>query len=166
MNKATGPTHSLTLVQPGVEGVNFVQEELVMVGDEYALLGYTPSDPRSVMVFVDRVFYMQGESATATTFVMDGRKLQFSEALSGGEVVVATYNTIDVVAAIPAVEIEFDIPGRDIRVSSAGSLQVLVSNGEVAPETETFSWHDMLPQVHPITGGITYDVVEAISPNQ
>ena len=156
-----GPTHSVTLVQPGVSGVNFVQEELAMVGNEYALLGYTPSDPRSVMIFVDGLFYLQGESATATTFVMDGRKVQFSEALPGaGEVVMASYNTTSVVAAIPSVEIDFDIPGQDIRVSSVGSLQVLVSNGD---DPETFSWHDMIPSVHPITGSITYDVNQTVS---
>ena len=156
-----GPTHSVTLVQPGVSGVNFVQEELVVVEDEYALLGYTPSDPRSVMIFVDGLFCLQGESATAITFVMDGRKVQFSEALPGaGEVVMASYNTTSVVAAIPAVEIEFDIPGQDVRVSSAGSLQVLVSNGD---DPETFSWHDMIPQVHPITGSISYDIDQDVS---
>lgn len=156
-----GPTHEITLVQPGVSGVNFVQEELVMVGNEYALLGYTPSDPRSVQIFVDGVFFLNGAAAAPTNyFDVDGRKVQFSTALSGGEVVMATYNTTSTVAAIPSVEIAFDIPGQDVRVSTAGSLQVLVSNGD---DPETFSWHDLIPSVHPITGGITYDVDQAVS---
>ena len=157
----SGPTHSISISQPGVAGVNFVQELLAMVGDEYALLGYTPTTNRTVMIFVDGAFQLQG-----TAYNIDGRKIQFVVPLIGGEVVTASYNTLNTVASIPAVTIAFDIPGADVRVGSAGNLQILVTNGDADPGPETFSWHDMLPSVHPITGVITYDVDEDVSLNQ
>ena len=158
-----GPTYSVNITQPGVAGVNFVQEELAIVGTEsdgesYALLGYTPTEDQCIQIFKDGLFLLQG-----TDYDVDGRKIAFNDPFGDSpstETARASYNTTAIVASIPAVEIEFDIPGLDVRVSSAGSLQVLVSNGD---DPETFSWHDMLPSVHPITGGITYDVVQAVS---
>ena len=115
MNEATGPSFTAPVTQVTLTGVNFVQEALTMIGNEYALLSYVPLTARCVIIYVDGLFYMQGTHATANTYVVDGRKIQFSSLLAGGETVMAYYYTESDVADIPAVDISFDIPGLEFR---------------------------------------------------
>lgn len=151
-----GPSFQTTIVNHDFDGINHVQEALAMVGDEYALVGYVPASAASVNIFVDGLYQLQG-----VDYIIDGRKIQFVEALAGGETVTASYLTKNVVANIDYVAIAFDIPGQDVRMGSHGSLQVLVSDGEGG-----YVWHDATASRHPITGDITFNVVQDPSPNQ
>lgn len=148
-----GPTVTVTNQTLSLADLNFVQEQLAPVGLSYALLGYVPATPRTVQIFVNGALLIQG-----VHYTIDGRKIQFTADLqAANDVVAACYFTQNAVADIPAVEIAFDIPGQNVRISSAGSLQVLQDDGY---------WHDMIPSTNPITGDFTLEVDQDVSLNQ
>lgn len=152
MESHTGPSVTHTSSEVSLKDMNFVQEQLSPVGLEYALLGYTPVDPRNVMISINGALKLQG-----TDYLIDGRKIQFTPSLmAGNDAVYAAYATASTVATIPAVEIAFDIPGQNVRVGVGGIFQILVDG----------TWYDMTPIADPITGAITFVAEQDASLNQ
>lgn len=147
-----GPTHTNNITEISLKDMAFVQEQLAPVGLTYALLGYTPSDPRSVIISVNGLTQLQG-----VDYNIDGRKIEFTpDLVAGNDKVVAVYYTGSAVADVPAVTIEFDIPGQDVRIGSHGALQILIDG----------TWYDMIPTTDPITGLFSYIPSDVASLNQ
>ena len=155
MNNATGPKYSVEITQQTIEGANFVQEELVIIGTtpdpSYALLGYIPVEPRSVKIYLNGKILIQG-----VDYQIDDRKIAFTASLAESDTIYADYITSADVASIPAVTIDFDIPGQNVRISSSGSLQLFIDN----------AWYDMKPVRDPISGLIQFVPDQTPSLNQ
>lgn len=147
-----GPIVTSPITNVTLQDCNYVQEKLIPVGITYALLSYMPIDSRSVLLSINGCIALQGQD-----YIIDGRKLQFTPALqAANDVVVAIYPTVSPVADIPAVEIDFDIPGQTARVSPVGNLQILVDG----------LWYDLVPSTDPIAGTIVFVPDQVASLNQ
>jgi hypothetical protein len=148
----TGPNVNAPISSVTLENCNYVQEKIIPVGITYGLLSYMPINPRSVQLSINGSVALQGED-----YIIDGRKLQFTPPLqAANDVVVAIYPTISPVADIPAIEIDFDIPGQSARLSPVGNLQILVDG----------MWYDLIPTTDPIAGTVVFVPDQEPSLNQ
>lgn len=147
-----GPIVTSPITNVTLQDCNYVQEKVIPVGITYGLLSYMPINPRSVLLSINGCIALQGQD-----YIIDGRKLQFTPALqAANDIVVAIYPTVSHVADIPAVEIDFDIPGQSARVSPVGNLQILVEG----------LWYDLVPSTDPIAGTIVFVPDQVASLNQ
>jgi hypothetical protein len=154
MNEATGPTYSQAITQQTIEGANFVQEVLTIIGtdqttpaESYSLLGYVPLSNRNVLIFKDGQLLLQ-----TVDYQIDGRKIAFTEAFTDDgngaatESCAAYYATTNEVGADQNDPITFDIPGSNVRLGVGGAMQILVEG----------VWYDMWPEVDPVTNAVTF----------